>query len=64
MVSTGQLLHTLRARILAERLQAFDDPLLNRFGEGVELSLSRRGEEDRVGHREGLKAELFQNRIE
>ena len=43
---TGQFLHPLRTRIVLQRLHAFDEALLDRWGEGSKLAFSRRGEEN------------------
>lgn len=51
-------------RILAQTLEPLDDVLLNRVGQGLALSFDRRGEEDGVGHGEGLEAKVLEYCIE
>jgi hypothetical protein len=46
IVFTGQFLHPLRTRIVLQSFHAFDEALLDRWGEGSKLAFSRRGEEN------------------
>ncbi len=64
VIFAGHLLHTVRSWIVPQRFDAFDDPLLSRFSERLELSFGRRGEEDRVSHGRGLEAKILQDHIQ
>ena len=47
-----------------ERREPFDDAFLSRFGQRRELSFSRWGEENGIGHWEELETKVFQYHIE
>ena len=64
IIITGEFFDPLRARISTQGAEPFDNPFLNRLIERFELAFSRRGEENREGHRGSLEAELLQNDIE
>lgn len=55
---------TVGTLILAQTLEPLDDVLLHRVGQRLELSFDRWGEEDGVGHREGLEAKVLEYCIE
>lgn len=60
-VFADKFLHPLRTWIMLQPLHPLDEAFLDRWSAGSKLAFSRREEEDRVSHREGLETKVLQN---